>query len=73
MLIPLRHDAPLYHRPWGTVSIIVLCLFLHVTVGQSEILEDWILQYGSWNPLEWLSSVVVHAGWVHLLGNLIFL
>lgn len=73
MLIPLRHDAPLYHRPWGTVAIIVLCLFVHVTVGQSEILEDWILEYGSWNPLQWLSSVVVHAGWVHLLGNVIFL
>lgn len=72
MLIPLRCDAPLYHGPWGTIGLIVLCFALHVTVGSSAAIDAWILVYGSWNPLEWLSSVVVHQGWLHLLGNMVF-
>lgn len=72
MLIPLRCDAPLYHGPWGTIGIIILCFVLHITVGSSEAIESWILVYGSWNPIEWLSSVLVHGGWLHLIGNMVF-
>lgn len=72
MLIPLRCDAPLYHGPWGTVGMIALCFLLHVTVGSSDAIESWLLEYGAWNPLQWVSSVLVHDGWLHLLGNMVF-
>ena len=72
MLIPLRCDAPLYHGPWGTIGVILLCLLLHVTVGASDAVEAWLLIYGEWNPVQWLTSVVVHEGWIHLAGNMVF-
>ena len=72
MLIPLRCDAPLYHGPWGTIGVMALCLLLHPSVGSSDAVEAWILVYGEWNPLAWLSSAVVHEGWLHLIGNLVF-
>ncbi|MEK7412097.1 MAG: rhomboid family intramembrane serine protease [Planctomycetota bacterium] len=72
MLIPLRCDAPLYHGPWGTIGVIACCIILHVTVGSSDAIVQWLLVFGDWNPIQWLSSVLVHAGWMHLIGNMIF-
>jgi membrane associated rhomboid family serine protease len=72
MLIPLRCDAPLYHGPWGTLGVIILCVLLHVTVGASDAVDAWLLIYGEWNPLQWLTSAVVHEGWIHLIGNMVF-
>lgn len=73
MLIPLRCDAPLYHRPWGTLGLMALCTVLHITVGRSDAVDDWVLVYGHWNPLQWITSVLVHDGWMHLIGNMVFL
>ncbi len=72
MLIPLRCDAPLYHGPWGTIGVIILCFLLHIAVGMTDAVEAWLLIYGEWNPLQWLSSAVVHEGWIHLIGNMVF-
>jgi len=72
MLIPLRCDAPLYHGPWGTIGVIALCIVLHATVGISDAVESWELIFGEWNPLQWLSSALVHLDVMHLLGNMVF-
>ncbi len=31
------------------------------------------LQYGTWKPWQWLTSIYLHAGIVHLIGNMFFL
>ncbi len=72
MLIPLSCDAPLYHRPYGTVGVMVLCVLLHLLVGRTDAVDAWILVYGEWAPWQWVSSALVHQGWLHLIGNLVF-
>jgi membrane associated rhomboid family serine protease len=75
MLIPLSTDAPIYHFPFATIGLIVanfIC-FQITGWGAGPYAEDWMLEYGHINPVEWLSSIFAHAGWVHLLGNMFFL
>ena len=73
MLIPLSSDAPLYHRPFATVAVIVLCVvsFFAFPAGKHE---EWMLEIGDGvHPLQWLSNLFMHGGYGHLIGNMVFL
>jgi len=73
MFIPWGSDAPLYHRPIATIVVIVvsvLSFFAFPARGH----EDWVLVLGDGiHPLQWLTNIFMHAGWGHLIGNMIFL
>lgn len=81
LFIPYSTDAPLYHWPIVTVSAIVInvavfCLTtLQVSLG--NLTHDqigWlILDFDTINPLQWVTAAFMHADWMHLLGNMIFL
>jgi membrane associated rhomboid family serine protease len=73
MIIPWGSDAPLYHRPIATIGLIVVSVasFLVFPVGQYQL---WALVVGDGlHPLQWLTNIFMHAGWGHLIGNMIFL
>lgn len=75
MLLPFRTDAPIYHWPYATVGLIAvntLVLFA-MMAGSFENPEDWILEYGRFNPLQWFTSNFIHGGPMHLVGNMFFL
>ena len=76
-LIPTSTDAPIYHFPFGTIGLIVANVVCFAATGfalNPERLEPWILEYGNGlNPVQWLSSSFAHAGFSHLIGNMIFL
>jgi len=68
---PTGTDAPLYHWPFATGGLIVfniLMLILEFTVGIPSI---FMLNYGEFNPISWFTSVCMHAGIGHLIGNII--
>lgn len=75
MLLPLRTDAPIYHAPWATIGIIALNIAIQAwaTATDYEHVDPWLIEYGSWLPWQWISSAFLHAGWEHLLGNMVFL
>ena len=73
MLLPLSTDAPIYHFPFATIGLIVTNLFCFLLTGCGYNTDLWVLEYGHLNPIEWLSSIFAHSGWVHLIGNMIFL
>ncbi len=75
MFIPLRTDAPLYHRPWATIALIIINIVIQIwaTATNYESVEPWILHYGSITPIQWITSAFLHAGWMHCIGNMIFL
>lgn len=77
MLLPYQSDAPVYHRPWGTGALIALNLVVHVLLLQADadtIIGWWILPFGDgFTPLRWVTSAFAHAGWMHLIGNMVFL
>lgn len=73
MLIPLGTDAPLYHYPIATVGMIVVNTICFMVFGPADPFTPWLLHYGSFNPIEWVLSVFMHVGWMHLISNMFFL
>lgn len=77
MFVPTGTDAPLYHRPWATGTLIVLCsaTWIAVTMANNDHLATMLcLEYGhGLKPWQWLTSLFMHAGLIHLLGNMVFL
>ncbi len=69
--LPINTDAPIYYWPYGTVGIIVLNTLLFFLLPNPE---DYALVHGSGlHPLQWITSNFIHSGFLHLLGNMIFL
>ncbi len=69
--LPIDTDAPIYHRPYGTVGIIVINALLFFLLQNPQ---DYALLHGEGlHPLQWVSSNFIHGGFLHLLGNMLFL
>lgn len=74
MIIPLRTDAPLYHYPWVTLCLIAANIAAFVTTGCGEQHDGWLLEYGNGlHPTQWGLCNFLHFGFMHLVGNMIFL
>ncbi len=79
MLIPYQTDAPVYHWPIATVGTIVVnvLVFMFVITRPEEtrdlIYGIGILRFGWWLPWQWVTANYMHADFMHLLGNMIFL
>ena len=73
MFLPIGTDAPLYHRPFGTIGLITANVVTFWLTSGGMAFRGWILEPQHIDPLEWLSSAFLHFGLMHLLGNMIFL
>jgi len=75
-IFPYATDAPIYYWPFVTVGMIavnVLAFFWSIAVPR-ETLELYMLAVGDGlHPLQWLTSNFLHAGWGHLVGNMLAL
>ena len=73
--LPVGTDAPIYHFPYTTIGLIAAnCACFAVTgCGDPDLTEPWLLHFGTINPLEWLTNMFAHAGFAHIIGNMIFL
>ena len=75
MLIPYNTDAPIYHFPAATLGLIVgnAACFVATSAGSTH-LDSFVLVFGSGiHPVQWVSSLFYHIGFVHLMGNMLFL
>lgn len=87
-MIPLRDDNPSATRPIVTYLIILTCtlVFLYMSFLDSGRLERFVFTYGAipatilgaggspmvkYSPL--VTSMFLHGGWVHLIGNMLYL
>lgn len=78
-MIPLRDTQPSYTFPFVTVAIIVLnvAAFLYEFSMDPYELNFFIAHYGviptrfQWADV--LTSIFLHGGWMHLIGNMWFL
>ncbi len=76
ILFPISTDAPIYHRPFGTVGLILANVVTFVaTVSDLPVaVEQYGLHHGvGFTPVEWVTSNFIHGGFIHLVGNVIFL
>jgi membrane associated rhomboid family serine protease len=81
-MIPLRSTERVYSKTLVTVSLIVinvLIFFYQVTLGPGER-EMFIRQWGivpdqmrGLGLLTLVTSMFLHGGWLHIMGNMLFL
>ncbi len=78
-MIPLRDTQPSYTFPFVTVAIIVLNVlaFLYEFSMDDYELNFFIAHYGviptRFQWMDMLTSIFLHGGWMHLIGNMWFL
>lgn len=78
-MIPLRDTQPSYTFPFVTVAIIVLNVvaFLYEFSMDPYELNFFIAHYGviptRFQWMDVLTSIFLHGGWMHLIGNMWFL
>jgi membrane associated rhomboid family serine protease len=74
MIIPFNTDAPLYHRPFATIALVAVNTLVFVALLGRPDLEPWMLAFGQGlHPVQWITSLFLHDGLGHLLGNMLFL
>jgi membrane associated rhomboid family serine protease len=78
-MFPLRDDRPTYTPPIVTTLIIIACafVFLHELSLDDYSRNYFIEQYG-FTPTRFqasalLTSMFLHGGWMHIIGNMLFL
>lgn len=76
MILPISTDAPIYHFPFATLALIAanVATFALTAGGHPDSWDAWMLTYGNGlHPLEWVSCNFLHFGFMHLIGNMVFL
>jgi membrane associated rhomboid family serine protease len=80
-MIPLRTTQPIYSKPVATgtlIAINVLVFFYQVSMPQ-DVLTVFVERYGivpdaiSGHLSTLFTAMFMHGGWMHLLGNMLFL
>jgi membrane associated rhomboid family serine protease len=76
-LLPWDEDASVRHLPWATWTLIFLnflAFFFFSGEGDGEAwIKHWGLVASDPHWYHFLTGNFVHAGWMHLLGNMLFL
>ena len=75
MFFPYNTDAPIYYWPIVTVSMIVVNIVVFAwEIANPEIVEIYALAIGDGlHPIQWLTNNFLHAGFLHLFGNMLAL
>jgi membrane associated rhomboid family serine protease len=78
-MFPLRDDRPTYTAPVVTTLLIIACaLVFFYELSLDEYSRDYfITRYGlipaHLRPFTLISSMFLHGGWSHIIGNMLFL
>jgi membrane associated rhomboid family serine protease len=78
-MIPLRDSQPSYSTPYVTIGLIVVnvLVFLYTVALDPFSRNHFIMEYGMiparLQGLDLLTSMFLHGGWLHLIGNMWFL
>src|SRR5262249_4249173 len=78
-MFPLRDDRPTYTAPIVTTLLIIACAFVFLfELTLDDFSRDYFInRYGPVpapiRPCSLLSSLFLHGGWSHIIGNMLFL
>jgi len=85
-MIPTADETPRRRTPWVTWGLIVVNVLIFVyELLQGQDLEQFIMRWGAVpayiadtanHPMAWLTlltSTFLHGGWLHLIGNMLYL
>ncbi|HEX4137548.1 MAG TPA: rhomboid family intramembrane serine protease [Bryobacteraceae bacterium] len=78
-MFPLRDDRPTYTAPVVTTLLIIACaLVFFFELSLDDYSRDYFInRYGVIpahpHPITLLTSLFIHGGWSHIIGNMLFL
>ena len=76
-MIPIRTDRQLRHTPWVNYALIaanaVVFVVFQKTGTADAAMREFLLYPDEPHVIQFFSSMFMHAGWMHLLGNMLFL
>lgn len=78
-MIPLKSTEPVYSTAKVTASLIAvnLAVFLYQltlpSYALNRFVEDWGIVPDRLHPVALITSMFLHGGWMHILGNMLFL
>jgi membrane associated rhomboid family serine protease len=78
-MFPLRDDRPTYTPPIVTTLLIVACAFVFFhelaldEFSRNEFIANWGVIPARLHPVTLLTSMFLHGGWSHIIGNMLFL
>lgn len=78
-MFPLRDDRPTWTPPTVTTLLIIACslVFFHELTLEEFSRNYFIERYGTipahFAPATLLTSMFLHGGWSHIIGNMLFL
>ncbi|MFB3892470.1 MAG: rhomboid family intramembrane serine protease [Phycisphaerae bacterium] len=79
MIIPVRTDYRMSHPPWVNYAIIAanagifLLGYNGLSAHNERRIAAWLLQPDAPTLEQFFTCMFLHASWVHLLGNMLFL
>lgn len=71
-MLPLTDDIPTDRLPVLTLALIAANVLVFLLAGAGAAREHGLVPDDP-EPLTWLTAMFVHVGWLHLLGNVLFL
>ena len=78
-MIPLRDTEPSYSKPTVTILLIAVnvLVFLYElsleSFSRNQFIADYALIPSRFHVLDLFTSMFLHGGWMHLIGNMWFL
>ena len=78
-MIPLRSSERVYSRPVVTGSLIAINVIIYFyqstlsTYGFDQFVTDWGIVPDDPHVISLFTSMFLHASWLHVLGNMLFL
>ncbi len=81
-MIPIKVTQPSYSKPVVTVVLIVINLVVYVHEFWLEMADPYALNVfiahyalrpAYFHPVDLITSMFLHGGWMHVLGNMLFL
>ncbi|NJL32474.1 MAG: rhomboid family intramembrane serine protease, partial [Phycisphaerales bacterium] len=81
MFLPIRTDRSLRHTPWVNYCLVAVNVMIHLLAmqpasqGWRELFVLYPQQPATWHgfPFQYLTYQFLHADWMHLAGNMLFL
>ncbi len=84
VVLPYRSDTVARAFPFATVALIAGNVAVATLLGfpgsatlvegaAAPWIDSWVLRFGHFNPVTWISCAFAHGGWMHLVGNMVFL
>ncbi|MCZ2080500.1 MAG: rhomboid family intramembrane serine protease [Bryobacteraceae bacterium] len=78
-MIPLRDTQPSYSTPFVTILVIVMNVFVFLyevsldDYSRNAFISTWGMIPARFEYTDMLTSMFLHGGWLHLIGNMWFL